>query len=145
VKILSETTGIEAAGTVKSVAASPSFSDAADDDKAALDTGGYAVVVQPGKPLPAELVGQDVRLTIEAASSTGKVLVVPVVAVSASADATTTVSVLENNGRVRRVEVRPGMSGDGYAEVTPLDGGSLTAGDKVIVGVKPDGGNGGLE
>ena len=145
VKMLSETTGIQAVGTVKSVAASPSVSAEADDGKSTLNAGGYAVVVQPSKALSAELVGQDVRLTIEAASSAGKVLVVPVSAISASADATTTVTVLESEGRLRRVEVRPGMSGDGYAEITPLDSGALTAGDKVIVGMGSNGSGGGLE
>lgn len=145
VKILSETTGSQAEGTVTSVAASPSVEEEADDGKSALDGGGYAVVAQPDKPLPAELIGQDVRLTIEAASSAGQVLVIPVSAISASADATTTVTVLEGDGRLRRVEVRPGMTGDGYAEITPLRRGALVVGDKVVVGVASSDSGGGLE
>lgn len=62
-------------------------------------------------------------------------LVVPLSAVSATADGKTVVTVYEN-GRRRRVEVTPGTVGGGSAEVRPLTEGALRTGDQVIVGVK---------
>ncbi|MFD7442401.1 peptidoglycan-binding protein [Streptomyces sp. NPDC059909] len=135
VRILSETTGQEATGVVASVseepaAAAPEGGPAGD----AVQGQGYTLEVRPDKDLPATLAGQDVRLTVEAATSVGKVLVVPVSAVSAGADSRTTVTVLQNDGARRRVEVRPGTSGDGYVQVTPV-GGTLSEQERVIVGV----------
>ncbi|WP_330240029.1 peptidoglycan-binding domain-containing protein [Streptomyces sp. NBC_00525] len=147
VRILSELTGTSASGVVESVAdglsaAGPDAGEegaapAADGEKGAV---GHALVVTPTKALPAELAHQNVRLTVEAATSKAKVLVVPISAVSAGADARTTVTVLLADGGRRRIEVRPGISGDGYVEVTPVGGTGLAPGDKVIVGGAPAGG-----
>lgn len=136
VEVLSEVYGDEVTGTVSSVADTPAAAEADDKDMAAAPGGqGYTVVVKPKSALPTRLAGQDVRLTIEAASSGGKVLVVPVSALSAGADSRTTVTVLERSGERRRIEVRPGTSGDGYTEITPVKGARLVEGDKVVVGV----------
>ncbi|MEU5048234.1 peptidoglycan-binding protein [Streptomyces sp. NPDC021096] len=135
VEILSETTGGQATGTVAAVAKAP----AAEKDKGsgqAPSAAGFTVEVKPDKPLPAELAGQEVRLTITAGSSRGEVLSVPSSAISAGADGRTTVTVAEDRGQRRRVEVRVGMSGDGYVEVAPVGGGRLTAGEQVVVGVE---------
>ncbi|MEE1927531.1 peptidoglycan-binding protein [Streptomyces sp. TRM 70351] len=142
VELFSETTGRTATGTVASVAAQltvPGEQPSEEGAGAALTQGGagYAFVVEPDKALPAELAHENVRLTVQAASSTGKVLVVPLSAVSAGADSRTSVTVREAGGRQRRVEVRPGISGDGYVEVTPVGDGELRADDQVIVGVSP--------
>ncbi|WP_326737839.1 efflux RND transporter periplasmic adaptor subunit [Streptomyces sp. NBC_01022] len=144
VQILSELTGVTASGVVASVAGALSAADPAEQEEgAAQDTGkgavGHALVVTPDKALPTELAHQDVRLTVEAATSKAKVLVVPISAVSAGADARTTVTVLRNDGGRSRVEVRPGISGDGYVEVTPTGPNGLAPGDKVIVGISPTG------
>ncbi|MEU9225691.1 peptidoglycan-binding protein [Streptomyces massasporeus] len=144
VKVLSEVYGQELTGTVGTVADTPTVPEADGDDTAAAAPAGqgYAVTVKPDSALPARLAGQDVRLTVEAGSSDGKVLVVPVSALSAGADARTTVTVLDASGERRRVEVRPGTSGDGYTAVTPVGGARLEAGDKVVVGVRPAAGDG---
>ncbi|WP_406284376.1 peptidoglycan-binding protein [Embleya sp. NBC_00896] len=142
VKILSELSGIEAAGEVRSIADAPA---AANEEGAAQGAGGasapmsaggrgYAMIVVPAAALDPKLAGQDVRLTVEAASSGGPVLVVPVSAVSAGADGRTVVTVLDQGGAQRRVEIRPGTSGDGYVEVAPVGGGALDAADRVVVG-----------
>ncbi|MFF1962882.1 peptidoglycan-binding protein [Streptomyces sp. NPDC058232] len=142
VRILSEVTGQEATGVVASVSEAPVT--AAPEGGPADDAGqGYALEVRPDKDLPAALAGQDVRLTVEAATSAGKVLVIPVSAVSAGADSRTTVTVLQSDGTHRRVEVRPGTSGDGYVEVTPV-GGTLSEQERVIVGVGVGAGDAGL-
>ncbi|OKK07139.1 peptidoglycan-binding protein [Streptomyces sp. CB02400] len=149
VDIFSELTGTTATGKVTSVADRLSTPDTASkgegagaaEQPAVAGTGaaGYTVVVTPDRPLPGDLVHQGVRLTIKAAASEGKVLVVPVGAVSAGADVRTTVTVLRDAGRRERVDVRPGISGDGYVAVAPLTDGALDPGDRVVVGVAPAG------
>jgi peptidoglycan hydrolase-like protein with peptidoglycan-binding domain len=136
VEVLSEVYGDQVTGTVASVADTPAAPEGEGADAAGASGGqGYTVVVRPAAALAARLAGQDVRLTIEAATTGRKVLVVPVSALSAGADSRTTVTVLERSGERRRVEVRAGTSGDGYTEITPLSGARLTAGDKVVVGI----------
>ncbi|MCT4356588.1 peptidoglycan-binding protein [Streptomyces sp. Je 1-79] len=132
VRILSEATGVEATGVVASVSEAPVAAGGGTDGETPQGQG-YALEVSPDKALPATLAGQDVRLTVEAATSDGKVLVVPVSAVSAGADSRTTVTVLGKDGTRRRVEVRPGTSGDGYVEVSPVAG-TLAEKELVIVG-----------
>lgn len=142
VTILSEATGQEATGSVASVSEEPA--PPAAEGQATTDAGqgqGYALEVRPDKDLPATLAGQDVRLTVEAATSAGKVLVVPVSAVSAGADSRTTVTVLRKDGTRRRVEIRSGTSGDGYVQVTPV-GGTLSEQERVIVGIGASAGTG---
>jgi hypothetical protein len=58
---------------------------------------------------------------------------VPEAAVFASADGRTYVSRLVGT-RAVRVPVQVGTSGDGLLEVTPLQHGALTPGDRVITG-----------
>ncbi|MHA5047930.1 peptidoglycan-binding protein [Streptomyces sp. SD15] len=140
VRVLSEATGDEFDGMVASIA-DPETADAAaegDGEEGSEDSGAsgvfYTMTVKPDDTIPVELAGQDVRLTVEAANSKGKVLVVPYSAVSAAADGSTVVTVLEASGDRRRVKVRAGLSGDGYVEVTPAADGALAKSDKVIVG-----------
>ncbi|MEU9159232.1 peptidoglycan-binding domain-containing protein [Streptomyces sp. NPDC048424] len=100
---------------------------------------GYRMVVRADQPLPAGFAGQDVRLTIESASTDGEALVVPVTAVSAGADGRTVVTAVSAEGTQRRIEVRTGTSGDGFVAVTPAQAGSLVAGTRVVIGVAPRG------
>ncbi|MET8697450.1 peptidoglycan-binding protein [Kitasatospora sp. NPDC004723] len=147
VEILSEVTGLKAAAKVAAVADTPGDGQPAGAAPGGGQGGGqnpgpaqgaatgYQMVVQPDAPLDQRLAGQDVRLTVQAASSAGPVLVVPLSAVSATADGKTVVTVYES-GQRRRVEVTPGTVGGGSAEVRPLAEGGLKEGDQVIVGVK---------
>ncbi|MFJ3934676.1 peptidoglycan-binding protein [Streptomyces sp. NPDC090029] len=139
VAILSEATDVVAAGTVETVAdvmktASTDATGAGPDT--ATGERGYPVVVKPSKPLPSDFAGQDVRLTVEAASTKSKALVVPVTAVSAGADGKIRVKVLVPGGSNRRVEVTTGTSGDGYVEVRPMPGQHLAKDERVIVGIR---------
>ncbi|MFB8352379.1 peptidoglycan-binding protein [Streptomyces niveus] len=151
VRILSELTGDEFSGVVTALsdpttagsgeAGESSDAGSGGGSEGGADMGGGAglislVNVKPDKEIPAELAGQEVRLTVEAATSKGKVLVVPVTAVSAAADGSTVVTVLEEGGEQRRVKVRTGLSGDGYVEITPAAESDLAAGEKVIVGTE---------
>ncbi|GAA2813846.1 peptidoglycan-binding domain-containing protein [Kitasatospora sp. CM 4170] len=162
VEIFSELTGTKAAARVATVADTPgddppaggarsggagpggagagggSEPGAGAPGRPAGGPAGYRLVVQPDAPLDPGLAGQDVRLTVQAASSAGPVLVVPLSAVSATADGRTVVTVYEN-GQRRRVEVAPGTVGGGSAEVRPLVEDAVRPGDRVIVGVRDAG------
>ncbi|WP_234315353.1 peptidoglycan-binding protein [Streptomyces globisporus] len=154
VRILAETTGRETTGRVVSVADTPSRQqdqqsgtqgsgsggggDGAGGDGAQGNGAvGYLFTVEPARELPSGLAGQEVRLTIEAASTDGKALVVPVTAVSAGVDGKTVVTTVDGTGRQERIEVRTGTTGDGFVEVVPLTPGALKEGDEVVTGVNP--------
>ena len=102
--------------------------------KASVSGGLYIRVgIRPYRPLPMSLVGQDLSLTIAAASSHGAVLAVPEAAVFASANGQTYVSKLVGSTTVR-VPVQVGTSGGGLLQVTPVRPGALAAGDRVVTG-----------
>lgn len=146
VEIHSELSEVTATGEVASVADTMSMrgqssgdggdgGDAADGTAGAVGgESGYLVRITPGAALDPRLTGQDVRLTIEAASTGDKALVVPVTAITSGADGRTVVTVADDEGRQRRVEVRPGTNGDGYVAVTPVREDALKAGDLVVTG-----------
>ncbi|MFJ4907609.1 hypothetical protein ACIQCR_04710 [Streptomyces sp. NPDC093249] len=147
VDILSEATAQALSGTVVSVAdtmSQPQSTEAAGPEANAgggtPDTRarGYLVVIKPTGRLIEGAVGQDVRLTVEAAATKGKALIVPVSAISAGADGRTVVTVATTNGDRRRVPVTTGSTGSGYVEVRPNAGERLAAGDRVVVGVRDE-------
>lgn len=136
VEILAEVSGATAEATVKAVADTPAQPGTATGEAGApADTAqpGYDMVVTPTGGLDADLAGQDVRLTVTAASSGTEVLVVPLAAVSAGADGKTSVTVVDGASR-SRVEVTPGLVGDGFVQVTPVGGARLEPEQKVLVG-----------
>lgn len=154
VTVSSETAGTDVRGKVALVAAERSTGPApgaqpdqggtaaAAQGKGAGGGGGgvdlgYRMVVRADQPLPAGFAGQDVRLTIESASTDGEALVVPVTAVSAAADGRTVVTAAAADGTQQRIEVRVGTRGDGYAAVTPVRAGALAAGTRVVIGIAP--------
>ncbi|NLT54194.1 MAG: peptidoglycan-binding protein [Actinomycetales bacterium] len=114
-----ELTGLSVTGTVEEV--SPGTDG----------TARARLTVLPDDPLPRRVLDHDVRLTVEAARSDGKVLAVPVSAVSASADGSAYLTRIGPDGSTSRVEVETGVSGQGHVEVS---GDGLAAGDQVVVG-----------
>jgi peptidoglycan hydrolase-like protein with peptidoglycan-binding domain len=96
----------------------------------------YDVVVAPNS-LTAEqlslLRDANVRVTIPVKSTSGKVLAVPVAALSSGSDGAARVEVLRN-GKVELVPVTVGLSADGFAQVTPKGDAKLAEGDQVVVG-----------
>ncbi|MFJ4672775.1 peptidoglycan-binding protein [Kitasatospora purpeofusca] len=145
VEIFSEATGVKVAAKVESIsdrAGEPTGADtaagAAQAGQGAKAAAGYQLTVIPDQALDPKFVGQDVRLTVTAASSEVPVLVVPVSAVSATADGRTVVTVYAE-GRRRQVEVTPSTVGGGSVQVTPLVEGALQDGEQVIVGIKDAG------
>lgn len=96
---------------------------------------GYQVTVAPAEELPDGLAGSNVRVTMTAASTSTEQLVVPLAAVSSSADGSTRVSILDaaTNEPVE-IEVTAGLSADGFVAIEPSDPSALSAGSSVIVG-----------
>jgi Putative peptidoglycan binding domain len=81
---------------------------------------------------PIRLEGFSLRLTIPIEASKGAVTAVPVSALSLAADGTSRVQVA-NNGALEYIVVVPGLSADGYVEVTPVNA-TLAPGQLVVVG-----------
>jgi len=125
VQIISELLGLTAHGVVASIG------------ELAAGEGGERshpmTVRRTGKAFAERLDGADVRLTVVAASTGHPVLVVPVSAVFAGADGRIGVLRQRPSGQQERVVVTPGMSGDGYVEINPVED-TLQPGDLVVIG-----------
>lgn len=115
--------GIQATGVVSRVAATPG-TDGVDGFHIYFET-----IVEEA---PSSLEGFSLRLTIPVQTTGGEVLVVPVSALSLSADGTSQVQV-QRDGGMEFLQVEPGLSADGFVAVTPVDG-TLAAGDLVVIG-----------
>lgn len=137
VKILVEATGLQAAGRITSVGeysvggSEQSTNDEGNPGADGASQPGHPIVVMGAKPLSQRFVGQDVQVTIETASTNGKVLAVPASAIYATADGSTQVIKSLPGANRRRVSVTAGASAGGYVEVR---GGGLVEGDRVVVG-----------
>ena len=115
--------GLQATGVVSRVADTPG-TDGVD---------GYHMYFEVQvNETPVSLEGVSLRLTIPVESTGGAVTVVPLSALFLAADGTSRLQV-ENNGKLDFMEVKPGLSADGFVEVTPVDG-TLSAGQLVLVG-----------
>jgi hypothetical protein len=90
--------------------------------------------VAPGQPLPMSMVGQDVSLTITAGHSAQPELAVPEAAVFARADGRLYVSKMTGARSDVQVPVRVDATGNGMVGITPVDGGTVAAGDRVVTG-----------
>jgi Putative peptidoglycan binding domain len=91
------------------------------------------LAVQPSTPLPAALNGENVLVTVETGRTEGPVLTVPVAAIVTTASGTSYVTVAGAHGKQSQVPVTPGISENGYVQVTPVTAGKLAAGDSVTV------------
>jgi peptidoglycan hydrolase-like protein with peptidoglycan-binding domain len=95
---------------------------------------GFRAIVEADDTIPREWTGRNVRVTFTGAETATEVLVVPVSALSSSADGEARVEVVGDDGTATIVAVEAGLSADGFVEVTPLEGAELAAGDLVVVG-----------
>ena len=96
----------------------------------------YDVVVAPNALTASQLAvlrDANVRVTIPVKSTSGKVLAVPLAALSSGSDGASRVEVLRN-GTVELVPVTVGLSADGFAQVMPKGDAKLSEGDQVVVG-----------
>jgi hypothetical protein len=91
------------------------------------------LAVRPSTPLPAALNNENVLVTVETGRTAGPVLTVPVAAIVTTASGTSHVTVVGAHGKQTRVAVTPGISENGYVQVTPVTVGKLAAGDRVVV------------
>jgi hypothetical protein len=108
---------------------------------AEADESGYDLTLDP-EDLTSEQVeslrSANVRVTIPVANTGGEVLSVPLAALTAGPSGEARVEVMrgdDDDGRpvTELVIVKVGLTADGYAEVTPVDG-ELAEGDLVVVG-----------
>lgn len=125
VQVLSDVNGRTATGVVSSVGQAVSPGNSASPY--------LPVRIRPARSWAASWNGQDVQLTVTSAATAGAVLAVPEAAITAGADAVTSVIVVGKGGVTRRVRVRTGASANGLVAVTPV-GGSLAPADQVVVG-----------
>jgi peptidoglycan hydrolase-like protein with peptidoglycan-binding domain len=91
------------------------------------------LAVHPSKPLPAALNGENVLVTVETGQTEGPVLTVPVAAIVTTGSGTSYVTAVGADGKQTQVAVTPGISENGFVQVTPKTAGKLTAGDSVVV------------
>ncbi len=89
--------------------------------------------MHPSQPLASALNGENVLVTVETGQTEGPVLTVPVAAIVTTASGTSDVTVVDANGKQTQVPVTPGISENGYVQVTPATPGALAAGDRVVV------------
>jgi multidrug efflux pump subunit AcrA (membrane-fusion protein) len=123
VSIDEQALGIKAQGVVKRVAETPGTHG----------VDGYHIyfevrVTETVRPLE----GFSLRLTIPVESTKGTVLTVPMSALSLSAGGKSRVQV-QDKDELRYVVVEPGLSADGFVQVTPVDG-NLEPGQLVLIG-----------
>ncbi|MGH3116520.1 MAG: peptidoglycan-binding protein [Gaiellales bacterium] len=119
--------GIDESGVVSRVAGTPG-TNGVDGFQV------YIEVTVDGSP--ARLVGASVRLTVPVESTEGAVLAVPISALSLAPDGSSRVQ-RATNGGLEFVRVEPGLSADGFVEVTPIEG-TLEPSDPVVVGFEGD-------
>jgi hypothetical protein len=139
VQIYSADFNVSAPGAVVSVG---SYNPGASSSSPANSSSGPSQAAEPGypltvsgtKPLPGELAGDNVQLTLSAAATRAAVLVVPAAAIFSAADGTTDVIRLDPGQRQVRVPVQAGVSADGAVAITPVSPGALVAGSQVVIG-----------
>jgi len=116
--------GVKATGVVETVASSPGTRG--------VDGFHFYIGIKI-EPTPVRLEGLSVRLTIPIESTKGAVLAVPVSALSLSTDGTSRLQAEKPGGGLEYITVEPGLSADGYVEVSPV-GTTLAPGQNVVVG-----------
>ncbi|MET9270324.1 peptidoglycan-binding protein [Kribbella sp. NPDC003557] len=136
VKVDAETAQRLKAGMAATLDLGDSVSVAAKVRRVTKNGNQYDVVVAPNALTASQLAllrDANVRVTIPVKSTSGKVLAVPVAALSSGSDGASRVEVLRN-GKVELVPVTVGLTADGFAQVTPKGDAKLTEGDQVVVG-----------
>jgi hypothetical protein len=154
VSVYDEVTGIHATGTVAGLGTATinvpagtvvdigSGADSASSAGSASSSGSGSsgatttfmpLTVHPSVPLAAALNGENVLVTVQTGQTEGPVLTVPVAAIVTSASGTSYVTVVGVHGEQADVAVTPGISENGYVQVTPARPRALAAGERVVV------------
>jgi peptidoglycan hydrolase-like protein with peptidoglycan-binding domain len=134
--------GIETTGTVTDVRAqTPDPNQQDGGGGAGSDDRLEVVVAADDTSQIREFIGFPVRINVTVTATDDEVLAVPVAAISVGPDGTSRVEVERERARGTRpgvteiVEVSVGLAAQGYAEITPLGGARIEAGDRVVVGI----------
>lgn len=122
--VLVEGGGVTADATLTSLA----------DDAATGSAVATVTLDEPSAAVVDALTGLNVKVTIPVETTDGAELVVPLAALTAGSDGGARVEVIDGEGVPRLVAVTPGLVADGHVAVRPAAGGSLAAGDAVVVG-----------
>jgi hypothetical protein len=127
--------GSASTGSASSGSASPGSSSSSSGSSSSSNpaTVFIPLTVHPSRPLAAALNGENVLITVQTGQTEGPVLTVPVAAIVTTASGTSFVTVAGAQGKQTEVAVTPGISENGYVQVTPLTSGALAAGDHVVV------------
>jgi peptidoglycan hydrolase-like protein with peptidoglycan-binding domain len=128
--------GNGAASAASASSSSPASSGSSSSSGSSNSSGATTFIplaVAPSAPLAAALNGENVLVTVVTGQTEGPVLSVPVAAIVTSASGTSYVTVVGAHGAQTDVPVTPGISENGYVQVTPAHPGALSAGDRVVV------------
>jgi HlyD family secretion protein len=125
--------GSGAASASSSASSSSSSSSSSGSSGSSGATTFIPLAVHPSSPLAAALNGENVLVTVDTGRTEGPVLTVPVAAIVTSASGTSYVTVVGAHGTQTNVAVTPGISENGYVQVSPAHPGALAAGDRVVV------------
>ena len=128
VRIEDPETGIDLRGRVTRIADRPGTNPAITDPTKT------AIEVTPDSS-NLRLVNTSVRLTIAIQSTEGKVLTVPLNALSVGGDGQSRVQKEIGANKTRLVAVNPGLAAAGNVEVEPKEPGALQEGDRVVIGL----------
>jgi peptidoglycan hydrolase-like protein with peptidoglycan-binding domain len=127
--IFSDTSNESFSATVTSIASQPTT-----DASTGATT--YAVTLKPmSLSNVRQLVGQNVQVTIKTATSRTKTWIVPVSAITTTANGDSFITVMRKSGHQVNLNVTPGLVAGGQESVVPR-GGHLSGGDDVVIGVK---------
>jgi peptidoglycan hydrolase-like protein with peptidoglycan-binding domain len=127
------------AAAAASAASASSASSASSGGSSSGGSGGSGattfipLAVRPSAPLASALNGENVLVTVQTGQTEGPVLTVPVAAIVTTASGTSYVTVAGAHGKQANVPVTPGITENGYVQVTPAKPGALAAGDRVVV------------
>jgi peptidoglycan hydrolase-like protein with peptidoglycan-binding domain len=125
--------GAGSAGSSGSAGSASTASSGSGSSAGSNTTTFIPLAVAPSAPLAAALNGENVLVTVQTGQTEGPVLTVPVAAIVTSASGTSYVTVVGAHGKQSEVPVTPGISENGYVQVTPDRAGTLAAGDHVVV------------
>jgi hypothetical protein len=125
--------GAAAAAAASSSSSSSSSSASSSGSSSSGATTFIPLSVRPSAPLAAALNGENVLVTVDTGQTEGPVLTVPVAAIVTTASGTSYVTVVGGRGMQTQVPVTPGISENGYVQLTPAKPGALAAGERVVV------------
>jgi Putative peptidoglycan binding domain len=125
--------GSGSAGSSSSAGSGSSGSGSSGSTGSSGATPFISLTVRPSRPLASALNGENVLVTVQTGQTEGPVLTVPVAAIVTTASGTSHVTVVGAHGKQADVPVTPGISENGYVQVTPAKPGALAAGDHVVV------------